>query len=234
MKWTKSYLPPKRPIIIHGADHFFSPLSSRLAAIKKTVCRKKNSPDLVSRTLLRNVVLNLLLKSAFNDACRILCITLINPWDFFRVCFNCVRKICKKDCQSYISAFLAFARKLGSPASNRQIVALANLSAWSSLPRILPTLYRPSYLACYPPITWSIIDRSKARRRSVAPKLWWRHGITVCKTMLRAVQNPWTTSPINLGSLSPAIIPGAPNTADQFEIATPLPFPMFVLLSSRS
>ena len=53
------------------------------------------------------------------------------------------------------------------------------------------------------------------------PKLWRFQGITDCATMLRAVRNSWF-SPINHMSLSTAIIPGTPSTANHFEITAPM------------
>ena len=69
------------------------------------------------------------------------------------------------------------------------------------------------------PIIWSIIPRKWACLRSVAPRLWWCPGITVCSVILRTVQKSWNKFPMNLLSLSTIKISGAPNTANQFEIA---------------
>ena len=42
-KWTSAYLFPNRPLIIHGANHFLSPLFSYLSLKKKTVSPNKKA-----------------------------------------------------------------------------------------------------------------------------------------------------------------------------------------------
>ena len=94
----------------------------------------------------------------------------------------------------------------------KRIVVIAENSAHSFRRKLFGFLF---------PTTWSIVVRNKPCLRSVAPKLWWWRKITVSRIILRALQNSWKTSPLNLTSFSATMIPGAPNASDPFAIALP-------------